>query len=346
MIGDPSGRSQERNLLDQQTLDDNVAAIKAQISSILVLDGPSGRLVDNRSWTEGVSLLDFLRDVGKHATVNTMIARESVKKRMEGEDGISFTEFSYMLLQANDYRELSDQEGCELQVGGSDQWGNILAGVDLIRRSRQRVVHALSWPLITAPDGSKLGKTTGARVWLDPARTSPYQFFQHWMHTEDAQVAEFLAKFTFLALADIAAVVEAHEAAPERQEAQRTLAREVTTIVHGADAAMGAEEASAALFGGRVDQLSAASLAVLLGEMPVHEMGRADLEALDIADAFVASGLASSKGEARRLVAQGGASINGERVTEGRILAASDLLHGHTVVLRKGKRDYAALTCP
>jgi len=345
MVGDPSGRSQERNLLDEATLNANVAAIKGQITRVLDAGDAEVELVDNRDWTAPLTLLDFLRDVGKHATVNTMLARESVKIRMDGEEGISFTEFSYMLLQANDYRELLDTHGCELQVGGSDQWGNILAGVDLIRRSRQRSVHALSWPLITAPDGTKLGKTTGARIWLDAARTSPYQFFQHWMQTEDSQVAEFLAKFTFRPMAEVGALATAHAEAPEKREAQRALARDVTGIVHGAEAARGAEEASVVLFGGSIEAITPGGLEALLGEMPVQELPRTELEGLDIVDALHAAGLVASKGEGRRLVAQGGANVNGERAGEGRTLGAADLVHGRSVVLRKGKRDYAALTC-
>ena len=196
MIGDPSGRSEERNLLDDETLDRNVAAIKAQIARIVDLSDGRGRLVDNRDWTHPITLLEFLREVGKHATVNQMVARESVRMRMESEQGISYTEFSYMLLQANDYLWLHDHLGCELQVGGSDQWGNIVSGVDLIRRKRQAGVHALAWPLLTAADGSKIGKTTGARVWLDPDKTSPYRFHQHWMQLDDGELEQQFPVFS------------------------------------------------------------------------------------------------------------------------------------------------------
>jgi tyrosyl-tRNA synthetase len=227
MVGDPSGRSDERNLLDEAALSANVAAIKAQMARILDFDDGRAVLVDNRDWTAGVTLLDFLRDVGKHVTVNQMLARESVKARLASEHGISYTEFSYMLLQAHDYLRLHRDLGVELQIGGSDQWGNILSGIDLIRRVDGAAVHGLSWPLLTAPDGSKLGKTTGARIWLDPARTSPYQFFQHWMQTDDRQVGEFLAKFTLLQWAEVEAVTAAHLEHPERREGQRRLADEV-----------------------------------------------------------------------------------------------------------------------
>ena len=214
MIGDPSGRSEERNLLDDATLDHNVASIKAQIARIVDLDGGRGRLVDNRDWTQPITLLEFLRDVGKHATVNQMVARESVRARMASEQGISYTEFSYMLLQANDYLWLHDHLGCELQVGGSDQWGNIISGVDLIRRTRRATAHALSWPLLTAADGTKLGKSTGARLWLDPDKTSPYQFHQHWVQLDDSEVERQLQVFSLRPPAEIDDLVAAHTAAP------------------------------------------------------------------------------------------------------------------------------------
>ena len=225
MIGDPGGRSEERNLLDDATLDHNVAAIKEQISRIVDLDDPSrGVLVDNRDWTQPVTLLEFLRDVGKHVTVNQMLARESVRKRIESEHGISFTEFSYMLLQANDYLWLHDHLGCEIQIGGSDQWGNIIAGVDLIRRKRHTAVHAFAWPLLLAADGSKLGKTTGARTWLDPAKTSPYQFRQHWLQIGDDEIRAQLLTFSLRPVDELEELLEAHAAAPHERAAQRALA--------------------------------------------------------------------------------------------------------------------------
>nr|MBA3288291.1 tyrosine--tRNA ligase [Acidimicrobiia bacterium] len=233
MIGDPSGQSEERNLLDDETLDRNVAAITAQIGRIVDLTAGRGRLVDNREWTHPITLLAFLRDVGKHATVNQMLARESVRVRLESDHGISFTEFSYMLLQANDYLWLHDHLGCELQMGGSDQWGNIVSGVDLIRRKRQTAVHALAWPLLTGADGSKLGKTTGARLWLDAARTSPYQFHQHWMRLDDADLERQFHVFSLRPLDVIAGLLAEHAEAPERRLAQRALADEITAIVHG-----------------------------------------------------------------------------------------------------------------
>jgi tyrosyl-tRNA synthetase len=282
MVGDPSGRSEERNLLDEATLAANVAAIKAQISRVV---GPDVTLVDNRDWTGEVRLLDFLRDVGKHVTVNTMLGRESVKNRLASEHGISYTEFSYMLLQAHDFLRLEEEHGCQVQIGGSDQWGNMLGGVDLIRRVHGRQAWALGWPLLTAPDGTKLGKTTGARIWLDPERTSPYQFFQHWMQTDDRQVRQFLAQFTLLPVSEIDELVAEHLAEPGRREGQRRLAREATALVHGGAEAAAAEEASAILFGAPVDDASAAALAAVAREVPVVLVARAELDpGLDLID--------------------------------------------------------------
>ena len=341
MVGDPSGRSDERNLLDAATLDANVAAISAQMRQIL--GDPDIELVDNRAWTEPLTVIEFLRDVGKHATVNQMLARESVKARIESEHGISFTEFSYMLLQANDYLWLHDNRGCELQIGGSDQWGNILAGVDLIRRVRGATVHALSWPLLTAPDGTKLGKTTGARIWLDPALTTPYQFHQHWMQTDDRQVEQFLLQFTLLSVDEARAVAAEHAETPARRLGQRRLAAEATTLVHGAEAAATAEAVAAVLFGRPLDGVEASTLAALEGEIRTVTVEPARLEkGIELVDLLVDAGLAASRGEARRVVTQGGASVNNEKVDgEQRVVGPGDLLFGRFVLLRKGKRDHA-----
>ena len=345
MVGDPSGRSSERNLLDAETLDANVAAISAQMRRIIDFDDGRAELVDNRTWTEPLTLIDFLRDVGKHVTVNQMVARESVKARMASEQGISFTEFTYMLLQAQDYLWLHDHKGVDLQIGGSDQWGNIVSGVDLVRRVRGDAVHALSWPLLTAPDGTKLGKTTGARIWLDPDKTSPYRFFQYWMQTDDRQVHEFLAKFTLLPLAEIDAVVAEHQQAPERRTAQRLLAREVTRLVHGPDAVRAAEEASAVLFGGSLDDVGADALELVAREVPTALLP--DDEALaagvDLPGLLVETGLASSRSDARRSLEQNAVAVNGEKVGPDRTIGPADLRHGVYVLLRKGKKHYAAL---
>ncbi|MCU1358564.1 MAG: tyrosyl-tRNA synthetase [Acidimicrobiales bacterium] len=345
MVGDPSGRSEERNLLDDATLEANVLAIKAQIARIVDLSGgeSGGLLVDNRDWTGDVRLLDFLRDVGKHVTVNTMLARESVKNRLASEHGISFTEFSYMLLQAHDFLRLEEDHGCQLQIGGSDQWGNMLGGVDLIRRVHQRPAWVLAWPLLTAPDGTKLGKTTGARIWLDAQRTSPYAFFQHWMQTDDRQVGQFLAQFTLLSLAEVAAVLATHQEAPGRRVAQRRLAFEATALVHGPEEAAAAAHASEILFGADPTGAPAAALRAVGREVPAVAVARAELEAgIDLVDVLArAPELAASKGEARRALAQGGVYVNGERAEDGRSLTSGDLLHGRYVLLRKGKRAYA-----
>jgi tyrosyl-tRNA synthetase len=345
MIGDPSGRSEERNLLDDETLDANVAAIKAQMARIVDFDDGRAVLVDNRDWTAGVTLLDFLRDVGKHVTVNQMLARESVKARLASEQGISYTEFSYMLLQAHDYLHLRRTLDVELQIGGSDQWGNIVSGIDLVRRVEGETVHGLSWPLLTAADGTKLGKTTGARIWLDPARTSPYQFFQHWMQTDDRQVGEFLGKFTLLPWDEVEAVTAEHLAHPERRVGQRRLAVEATTLVHGAAAAAAAEHAAGVLFGGSPVEAPADVLEVVAGEVPTAPLpSESELDAgADLVELLVATGLASSKGDGRRSIAQGAVSVNARKASPDDVVTAADVLHGRYVLLRKGKRHYALL---
>lgn len=342
MVGDPSGRSEERNLLDEATLAANVAALQEQIGRVVDFGDDRAILVNNHDWTAGVTLLDFLRDVGKHVTVNQMVARESVKARMASEQGISFTEFSYMLLQAYDYLWLHDHHGVELQIGGSDQWGNIVQGVDLVRRVRGRAAHALSWPLLLAPDGSKLGKTTGARILLNPARTSPYRFFQHWMNTDDRQVREFLLKFTLLPISEVDEIVAAHEKAPEQRSAQRALAREVTRLVHGESAAVAAEGASAVLFGGSVDDAGREALELVAREVPTAPLP-AGGNAAAIVDVLIDTGLASSRSDARRSLDSGAVYVNGERVGPDREIGPQDLRQGRFVVLRKGKKSYAVL---
>jgi tyrosyl-tRNA synthetase len=345
MVGDPSGRSEERNLLDDDVLTANVAAITAQMGRIVDLEAPGAALVDNRDWTKDLTLLEFLRDVGKHATVNQMVARESVRIRMESEQGISFTEFSYMLLQANDYLWLHDHLGCELQIGGSDQWGNILSGVDLIRRVRGAAVHALCWPLLTAPDGSKLGKTTGARIWLDPALTTPYAFFQHWMQTDDAELDRLLRQMTLLPLSDIEGLVAEHQAAPQRRIGQRALAEAVTELVHGPQAAAAAAQAAGILFGGDPRQASADALALVAAEVPhgALEAGEDLAAGVPLAPVLVRLGLAGSLSQARTLLADGAVSVDGEKVPADRALQLGDVLHGRWIVLRKGKRDWGVV---
>ena len=334
MIGDPGGRSRERNLLDAATLARNNERIAGQIERISRV-----RLVDNLDWTGPVTLLDFLRDVGKHANVNQMISRESVKGRLESENGISFTEFSYQLLQANDYWHLFTTHGVELQIGGSDQWGNLLAGVDLIRRADGGHVHAFTWPLVLRSDGKKFGKSEEGAVWLAADRTSPYQFFQYWMNVPDADVERFLLQLTLLPVEEAQAVAAAHLQAPNKRDGQRRLAREVTTLVHGPAATAAAEEASAILFGGSPAGASQQALEFLAGEVPTSSFA----PGADLAHALAATPLASSLSDARRTIAQGAASVNGEVVAEDRPLVEADLLYSRWLLLRKGKRNYHLL---
>ena len=331
MIGDPSGKSEERNLLDPETLTKNLQGIADQLRRISRVD-----LVDNATWTAPVSYLEFLRDVGKHITVNQMVAKESVKARMESDDGISYTEFSYMLLQANDFRELHRSRGCELQVGGSDQWGNITAGIDLIRKTTGAHVHGLTWPLLLRSDGKKFGKSESGNVWLGSHRTSPYQFFQYWLQVPDADVERFLLQLTLLPVDECKAFAAAHQDAPEKREGQRRLAREITTLVHGEDATRNAEAASAILFGGDPREASAESLAFVAAEVPTTTVARARLDAgVDLIDLLVETTLFKSKGEARRTI--NGVAVNSERVEEGRTITTADLLHDRWTLLRKGK---------
>ena len=334
MIGDPGGRSKERNLLDAETLARNNERIARQIERISRV-----RLVNNLDWTGPVRLLDFLRDVGKHANVNQMIARESVKARLESEYGISFTEFSYQLLQANDFWHLFRTHGVQLQIGGSDQWGNLLAGVDLIRRADGGHAHAFTWPLVLRSDGRKFGKSEEGAVWLAADRTSPYQFFQYWMNVPDADVERFLLQLTLLPVEEARAVAAAHAQAPNKREGQRRLAREVTTLVHGSSATAAAEEASAILFGGSPAGASRQALEFLAGEVPTSPF----VPGTDLAHALAATPLASSLSDARRTIAQGAAYVNGEPAREDRPLSEADLLHGRWLVLRKGKRTYHLL---
>ena len=338
MVGDPSGRSDERNLLDDDTLNHNVTAIKQQLSRIVHLEDGVGELVDNRDWTQPITLLEFLRDVGKHVTVNQMLARESIKLRVNSEHGISFTEFSYMLLQANDYLWLHDNLGCTIQIGGSDQWGNIIAGVDLIRRKRSAHVHAFSWPLLTAADGTKLGKTTGARVWLDASRTSPYQFRQHWMQTPDEQVEAQLLTFSLQPIEVVRAIVAEHVEAPHLRFGQRALADEMTALVHGASAALAAAEAAELLFSGDPTTASEEAFVTLAAEIPSSRLAADDLA--DPIAVFVRTELASSNGDARRSLAQRSLYANGVQLDENSVLEDQQLVHGRYLLLRKGKKSH------
>lgn len=343
MIGDPTGRSDERNLLSDADLAANVAAIKAQISRILG-PGDDWELVDNAEWTSPVSFLEFLRDVGRHVTINQMLAKESVRARLESESGISYTEFSYMLLQANDYWWLNSHRGCELQVGGSDQWGNITAGIDLVRRRSGASVHGLTWPLLLRSDGSKFGKSaSGENVWLDPVRTSPYRFFQYWLQAADEDVERLLLRLTLLSVAEISTIMAEHVSNPAARAAQRRLAQEVTTIVHGSDAARAAEEAGVLLFGGTPTDLSVEACEAVAGEVPTARLTSAEALGSSFFALLVASGLAKSAREAHRTSEQGGLYVNGARRDGAEVLGESDLMHGRYVLLRRGRKSNALI---
>jgi tyrosyl-tRNA synthetase len=349
MIGDPSGRSSERNLLTREQLSHNINCIKKQLSRLLDFEAPTNRarLVDNAEWTAPLSFLEFLRDVGKHFSVNMMIGKDSVRSRMEGEAGISYTEFSYMLLQAFDFCHLRQTAACELQVGGSDQYGNITAGTDLIRKKLGVPAWGLTFPLITKSDGTKFGKTASGAVWLDPEKTSPYRFYQFFINTEDSMVLEYLKKFTLLSREAIESLAAAHAQDPGSRSAQKALAREVTTLVHGTSACDDALRASEIMFGGRLDGITEKLFKDVVGEIPTKEFDGAKLDGTGapIADLVIQAGLAPSKGQARKDIEAGGIYLNNVRVADvARSVTRADLLFSRYLLLRKGKRSYAVLT--
>jgi tyrosyl-tRNA synthetase len=342
MIGDPSGKTQERSLLSAEDVERNVAGMRAQLERFLDFAAApnAARLINNADWLRPTTLLEFLRDTGKHFTVNYMLAKESVKRRLGGDEGISFTEFSYLLLQAYDYLVLHERHGCKLQMGGSDQWGNITAGCDLIRKIAGAKAHGLVLPLVTTAAGTKFGKTEAGTVWLDPGRTSPFRFYQFWLNTDDRDVAKYLKFFTWLERARIEELERVVVESPESREAQRQLAREVTVLVHGADELARAERASQLLFNGSLKAVTVEDLLTVLEDVPSTTMTRSMLESSTVAAAAFAAGLASSKGEAGRLIKQGGVYLNGERVTEDRrLLTVEDTIGGRLVVFQKGQRE-------
>lgn len=353
MIGDPSGRSSERSLQSLETIQENAEAIRGQLARFLDFDGPRGaKLVNNVDWLGPLSLLEFLRDTGKHFSVNYMLAKDSVKSRLDG--GISFTEFSYMLLQAHDYLELHKREGVTLQMGGSDQWGNITAGLELIRRSVGGDAHALTLPLITNADGTKFGKSTGGgSVWLDAERTSPYRFYQFWMGADDRDVSKWLRFFSLLSREEVEALDAQIESAPHLRGAQRALAADVTARVHGADAARIAREVSALLFE-KADaaSLSADAIGALRAEIPfavwaAPEDGSVEAGMVDAAEALVQLGLAASRGAVKRLLEQGGVTVNGAKLSAAdRTIGSERLLPGRHLLFRKGQREYGLLQVP
>lgn len=343
MIGDPSGKSAERNLLDDDSLAKNLAGIVPVLRQFVDFeaDANPAKLLDNRAWTVGLPLLSFLRDVGKHVTVNQMVAKESVRNRMAGEEGISFTEFTYMLLQANDFLWLYENEGCEMQIGGSDQWGNISLGVDLIRRRTGQKAHALTWPLLVQKDGTKYGKTAGGEtVWLNADRMSPYRFYQAWIQAEDDELPKLLRWLTFLPIDEIDEVVAEHNEAPHLRVGQRRLAGELTTIVHGEDAAANAVEASDVLFSGAdIGSLGESTFAVLADEVETLVVGRERLGQDDnLIPLLVEAGVASSRSEAGRLLKQNGIAVNGTKVKPDEMIDRDRLRHDRYCLIRKGKK--------
>jgi tyrosyl-tRNA synthetase len=343
LIGDPSFRADERSLNDHDVVAGWVDALRSQVEPFLDFAGNSAAVIENNlDWTENMDVITFLRDIGKHFSVNTMIQRESVRARLDREDqGITYTEFSYMLLQGMDYLELAKRHECSLQIGGSDQWGNILSGLDLVRRHLGREAYALTLPLVTKADGSKFGKTAGGTIWLDAAKTSPYTFYQFWLNAADADAGNYLRYFTFLNQAEIESLLDDLQAHPEQRNAQRKLAEEVTALVHGDDALASAQRISAALFGGGVSALQQSDLEQLqLDGLDSSKVGQGE----GLLSAMVAGGVAKSTGEARKLVQGGGVRLNDNVVEDARqTLDFSQALFGKFFVLRRGKKVYHLL---
>jgi len=349
-IGDPSGKTQERQLLTKDILDHNIASVKVQLAKLLDFETKQNpaRLVDNASWTAGISFLDFLRDIGKHFSVNQMVAKESVRARMEDrETGISYTEFSYMLLQAFDFMVLCRDQNCELQIGGSDQWGNITAGIDLCRKKLGKQVFGLTLPLITNADGTKFGKTEAGAIWLDPKRTSVYKFYQFWINTDDRDVIRYLKYFTFLSAEQIAEAKAKHAQNPGAREAHSQLANYMTRLIHGEQAAKDANRASFILFGLELEGVAPSVFDLILDEVPTKEIEKAKLDGagIPLVELLVHAGLCPSKGQARKDIEGGGVNINNVReASAARAVTASDLLFGKHVLLRKGKKNYVVVT--
>ena len=350
LIGDPSGKASERALLDKVQAEENAHGIHRQLARFLDFDSRANpaRMANNFDWLGGLGLVDFLRDVGKHFSVNAMLRKESVRRRLDDdESGMSFTEFSYQLLQAYDFRELAARFGCTLQMGGSDQWGNITAGIDLVRRMGGPRCHGIVFPLLESRQGVKFGKTEEGTVWLDPERTSPYRFYQYWLNTDDADVVRFLRLFTLMAQAEVDELQRATADHPHRREAQRRLASEVTRTVHGDEGLDRAKKASRALFGGSVEGLGADEIAEIFAEAPSATIAKSRLEAeggLALAPLLAEVGMASSRSEARRLIKEGGVYVGGVRATDIRAaLTPADAVDSRFVILRVGKKRYCLL---
>lgn len=354
MIGDPSGKSNERNLLTEEDLQHNQNAIKRQLTKFLDFDSSepnAAEMVNNYDWMKDFSFLDFIRDVGKHITVNYMMAKDSVKKRLNGEaaDGMSFTEFTYQLVQGYDFLHLYSNKNCTLQMGGSDQWGNITTGTELIRRKEQGKAYALTCPLITKADGTKFGKSEGGNIWLDPERTSPYKFYQYWLNTSDADAEKYIKIFTFLSKEEIEKLIAEHNEAPHLRPLQKRLAEEVTVMVHSREDFENAVKASGILFGNAsaddLKALDAKTFLEVFDGVPQAEISMEDLKAgIDIVEVLNAkSGFMKSNGEARRALAENSISVNREKVQEGFSLSTNDLINNQFILLQKGKKNYFVL---
>ncbi len=345
MIGDPSGKAQERQLMTKEQIEANVAAIKEQMTHFLDFEvrGNPARIENNADWLMPLRLVDFLRDVGKHFTVNYMVAKDSVKSRLGREEGISYTEFSYMLLQSYDFLHLFDHHNCVMQSGGSDQWGNITAGVELIRRMRGERAYGLVYPLVTNADGSKLGKTEAGTIWLSPERTSPYRFYQYWLNQDDRDVINYIKYFTWLTQPEIEELEQKLREHPERREAQRTLAQILTRTVHGETELDKAEQAARVLFGGEIAGLSAEDIQDVFADVPSSEVPKSEFEGegLPLVNLLEAAGVATSRGNARRLIEGGGIYVNNVRVSDAaRTVSLAESVEGRFLVLRKGKKNY------
>jgi len=341
LIGDPSGKSTERQLLTPERVEENVEGIRKQVARFLDFDSLKNpaRLVNNGDWLTKLGAIEFMRDVGKHFTVNAMLAKESVKRRIESEDGISYTEFSYSLLQAYDFLVLHDKYGCTLQMGGSDQWGNITAGMDLIRRVRGGKAHGIVMPLVTTAAGTKFGKTEAGAVWLDPSLTKPYEFYQFWLNVDDRDAGRYLKYFTFFDRDQIGELEAASVGEPERRHAQRALAREVTRLVHGDEAVREAESSAEKLFKGDLRAMTEAQLLEVFGSVPSSETTH-QTDGWAITDFLASNSIVGSKGEATRLIRGGGLSVNGERIADDKArLRPEDAIYGRYFVIRKGKKD-------
>ena len=345
LIGDPSGKTAERQLLTREQVAENIACLRRQLEPLLDFDAGdnSALLVDNGDWLCSLGLIDFLRDTGKYFTVNYMLAKESVKRRLESEDGLSYTEFSYLLMQSYDYLTLFDRHGCTLQMGASDQWGNITAGCELIRKLRRKKAHGLVTPLVTSASGVKFGKTESGAVWLDPEQTSPYRFYQFWLNASDQDAVPYLKYFTFLDEAEISEIAAAHDEAPQKRQAQRRLAQEVTTLVHGQTALDKAVRSSEILFGGTVDDFSSEDILEIFEDVPSVELDRDRFTAdgLGLTELLTECGVTPSKGAAKRLIRDGGCYLNNRRESDERARVGLDrFLDGRVLIVRKGAKKY------